>query len=156
MYLYNFRCQICFCTLKESSIFRDAQWEWYEIHQEKSQLKVVKGYIVMAKKELVSNLYKLIGETLVGEVVATRVKSESPTIRYSINVWDIWASIGFGYFLRKIIFPVISFSLDFCEDCLFRKCINFFSLSYNRNMNFFELIYVDTWKAFVVSLGGNF
>lgn len=47
--------------------------------REKHRLKVIKVFMVVAKKELVSNLYRLIGETLVGAIVAN-AKLESPII----------------------------------------------------------------------------
>ena len=47
---------------------------------ENCQLKVVKGIMVVAKGELLGNLYRLVGETLVGEAVGASAKSESPAL----------------------------------------------------------------------------
>ncbi|GKV30830.1 hypothetical protein SLEP1_g39605 [Rubroshorea leprosula] len=44
---------------------------------ENRQLKVVKGIMVVAKGKLVGNLYRLVGETLVGEAAVASTKSES-------------------------------------------------------------------------------
>ncbi|GKV05988.1 hypothetical protein SLEP1_g17933 [Rubroshorea leprosula] len=47
---------------------------------ENRQLKVVKGIMVVAKGELVGNLYRLVGETLMGEAAVASIKSESSSV----------------------------------------------------------------------------
>lgn len=70
--------------------------------------------MMVVKRELVSNLYKLIDETLVGEAIVASTKLES--LLSDIGIWDV------GILFDKDFLPNNKFAfLNFCKDYLFGK-----------------------------------
>ena len=62
--------------------------------------------MVVAKGELLGNLYRLVGETLLGEAVVASTKSESPALWH--KHLGHMSERGFRYYLNKIFFLIIS------------------------------------------------
>ncbi|KAJ4957808.1 hypothetical protein NE237_024919 [Protea cynaroides] len=52
----------------------------FRITLKNGRLKIIKGTVIVAKGELIGRLYKLIGDTMVGEAIVVNVVIESATI----------------------------------------------------------------------------
>lgn len=109
-----------------------------------------------ATSELVANLYRLIGEIMVGEAVVADPKLKFPLL------WDKrlghMGEHGLHVLFKQILLShLMSVSLKFCEDCFFEKQHRVsFSLYTHISLNGIELIQVDTCEEPIISLGGAY
>ena len=126
-------------------------------HVENGILKLVKGALVVMKaKKISSNLYMLLGVTLLkGEASVASTSQEESALMWHCRLGHM-SECGLKILVeRNLLHGLKSVNLPFCEHCVISKQHRLkFDRSTAKSKHILNLIHSDVWESPEFSLGG--
>lgn len=120
---------------------------------EGGKLKITKGALVIMKGQKTRNLYKLVGNTVVGGVaISTQAESSDDTALWHMRLGHMGERGMMELHKRNLLKGVKSCKMDFCKYCLYGKQRRIgFKAASHTSEGVLDYIHSDVWGPVSVS-----